>query len=81
MRVAPLTEPDINSHLYSVHEQYQLCSSIVHVPVSSVSSTRNSRSVAITQRLKLVRLVADESNDHAVKIEEEHEQVKAKFDE
>jgi hypothetical protein len=30
---------------------------------------------------RLVGLVADESNDHAVEVEEEHEQVEAQLDE
>lgn len=30
---------------------------------------------------RLVRLIADEGNDHAVEIEEEHEQVEAQLDE
>jgi len=33
------------------------------------------------QGLHLMRFIADEGNNHAVEVEEEHEQVEAQFDE
>jgi len=77
-RVAPSIEPDIKqrSRLFTWSSSY-LSPSLACAQCSHIGHYGHQS----WQRLHLVRLVADESNDHAVEVEEEHKQVETKLHE